>query len=344
MKIFILSMNKRSKSSFFLCYNYLGDIMSKYVDAIIGHAIGDAMGVPTEFCLRKKLLEKPVTKMISSEIVGEPAGTWSDDTSMEIATIDSFIDKGYFDYHDIMSRWVDWIDKARYTANDRVFDVGRTCLAAIRSFKEDNLNPIECGLNNINSNGNGSLMRILPVALYCYSKKISNEEIIKLTNEMSSLTHGHEISKLGCFIYVKYVIFLLNGLSKEEAYKNIQELDYSSYSKESINAYSRILKNNIKEYSMNDIDSSGYVVSTLECALWILLNSNSYQESIIASTNIGQDTDTIGAIVGSMAGIIYGYESIPEEWLNTLIKRDYLIDLSLKFESKTTKLNKDIIF
>ncbi len=78
--------------------------MSKYVDAIIGHAIGDAMGVPTEFCLREKLLEKPVTKMISSDMVGEPAGTWSDDTSMEIATIDSFIDKGYFNYHDIMSR------------------------------------------------------------------------------------------------------------------------------------------------------------------------------------------------------------------------------------------------
>jgi ADP-ribosylglycohydrolase len=179
--------------------------MSKYVDAIIGHAIGDAMGVPTEFISREKLLSNTVTKMISSDIVGEPAGTWSDDTSMEIATIDSFIDKGCFDYHDIMSRWVDWIDKGRYTANDRVFDVGRTCLGAIRRFKEDGINPIECGLNNINTNGNGSLMRILPVALYSYSKKLSDKEIIKLTNEMSSLTHGHDISKLGCYIYVKYV-------------------------------------------------------------------------------------------------------------------------------------------
>ncbi len=314
--------------------------MSKYVDAIIGHAIGDAMGVPTEFCLREKLLEKPVTKMISSDIVGEPAGTWSDDTSMEIATIDSFIDKGYFDYHDIMSRWVDWIDKAKYTANDRVFDVGRTCLGAIRRFKEDGINPIECGLNNINTNGNGSLMRILPVALYSYSKKLNDKEIIKLTNEMCSLTHGHEISKLACFIYVKYVIYLLSGLTKEEAYKKIQELDYSSYSSESIKAYSRILNNNIMNYSIDEIDSSGYVVSSLECALWILLHANNYREAIIASTNIGNDTDTIGAITGSMAGIIYGYNAIPEEWLNTLIKRDYLIALALGYEEKIDKFNK----
>ena len=317
--------------------------MSKYVDAIIGHAIGDAMGVPTEFISREKLLSNPVTEMISSDIIGEPAGTWSDDTSMEIATIDSFIDKGYFDYHDIMSRWVDWIDKAKYTANDHVFDVGRTCLSAIRRFKEDGINPIECGLDNINTNGNGSLMRILPVALYSYSNKLSDKEIIKLTNEMCSLTHGHEISKLGCYIYVKYVIYLLNGLSKEEAYEKIQKEDYSSYSSESINTYSRILNNNIKNYSIDEIDSSGYVVSTLECALWILLHANNYREAIIASTNIGQDTDTIGAITGSMAGIIYGYNSIPEEWLNTLIKKDYLIDLALGFEKKSSKLVKDVI-
>lgn len=316
--------------------------MSKYIDAIIGHAVGDAMGVPTEFCLREKLLEKPITQMISSAKVNQPAGTWSDDTSMEIATIDSFIKNKKFDYNDIMKNWVMWIDKSAYTGNGEVFDVGSTCLRAIRKYSEG-INPIECGLNSVNYNGNGSLMRILPVALYAYSKKLNNNEIMKLTNDISSLTHGHDISKLGCYIYVKYVIYLLNGYTKEEAYNKIKKENYSSYSDEAIAAYKRILKNNIKEYPLNEIKSSGYVVDTLECSLWILLNSKSYKEAIIASTNIGEDTDTIGAITGSMAGIIYGYNSIPIDWLGELKKKDYLIELALEFEKITTNFKKDVL-
>ena len=316
--------------------------MSKYIDAIIGHAVGDAMGVPTEFCLREKLLENPITQMISSAKVNQPAGTWSDDTSMEIATIDSFIKNKKFDYNDIMKNWVMWIDKSAYTGNGEVFDVGRTCLRAIRKYSEG-INPIECGLNSVNYNGNGSLMRILPVALYSYSKKLNDNEIMKLTNDISSLTHGHEISKLGCYIYVKYVIYLLNGYTKEEAYNKIKKENYSSYSDEAIDAYKRILKNNIKEYPLNEIKSSGYVVDTLECSLWILLNSKSYKEAIIASTNIGEDTDTIGAITGSMAGIIYGYNSIPIDWLKELKRKDYLIELALEFEKITTTFRKDVL-
>ena len=314
--------------------------MSKYVDAIIGHAIGDAMGVPTEFCDREKLLANPVTKMISSPKVGEPAGSFSDDTSMEIATIDSFIEKGKFDYADIMQKWSNWIDNGDYTPNGNIFDVGRTCLTAIRKFC-DGVNPIECGLDGVNSNGNGSLMRILPVALYSYTKRFNDSEIINLVNDISSLTHSHDISKLGCYIYVKYVIYLLEGYSKEEAYEKIQQNDYSSYSKEAIAVYDRILKNNIKKYPLNKINSSGYIVDTLECALWILLNAKSYKEAIISSTNIGQDTDTIGAVLGSMAGIIYGIDSIPKSWLKKLIKRDYLMELALKFEHMTTTYKKD---
>lgn len=314
--------------------------MSKFVDSIIGHAVGDAMGVPTEFCLREKLLSHPVTKMISSEKVGQPAGTWSDDTSMEIATIDSYIKNNKWDYSDIMNKWTKWIDNAEYTGNGEVFDVGRTCLSAIRNYTEG-IEPTKCGLDNINSNGNGSLMRILPVALYCYYRKTKEKEIIKLVNDISSLTHGHDISKLGCYIYVRYVMFLLDGLSKEDAYEKIKNIDYSSYSNEAINSYERILKNNIKEYPMNEINSSGYVVDTLECALWILLNADSYRDTIIASTNIGQDTDTIGAIAGSMAGIIYGYNAIPENWLNDLQKKDYLIKLALDFEKLIVEFKKD---
>lgn len=305
--------------------------MSKFIDSIIGHAIGDAMGVPTQFCMRNRLLEHPVTEMISSNKTGQPAGSWSDDTSMEICTIDSFIQNENWNYSDIMSRWLEWVTDAKYTPNNETFDVGKTCLRAIRNFSLG-ITPLKCGLDSETSNGNGSLMRILPVALYSYYKNLNEAEIIKLTNEISSLTHAHEISKLGCYIYVRYIMYLLAGTTKEHAYDLIQNINYSSYSEYAISKYDRILKNNIKNYNIDSISSSGYVVDTLECALWVLLNANSYKETIVATTNIGNDTDTIGAIAGSMAGIIYGISSIPEKWLNKLMRKDYLIELSLNFE------------
>lgn len=316
--------------------------MSKYVDAIIGHAIGDAMGVPTEFCIREKLLQKPVKEMVSSPKVGQPAGSWSDDTSMEICTIESYLEKKEFDYSDIMNKWTEWINEGKYTANGDTFDVGRTCLSAIRQYS-NGINPIDCGLKDEMSNGNGSLMRILPVALYSYSKKLSEKEIIKLTNEISSLTHGHNISKLGCYIYIKFIIALLEGKTKEEAYNLIQNLDYSMYDEYSIEKYNRLLKTNIKDYKIDEISSKGYVVDTLECALWIVMNAKNYRETIISSTNIGNDTDTIGAIAGSMAGIIYGINSIPKTWINKLLRKDYLIDLALRFEQATSILKKDVL-
>lgn len=307
--------------------------MSKFIDSIIGHAVGDAMGVPTEFCFREYLLKNPVKEMIGSDKTGQPAGSWSDDTSMEIATIDSFIQNKEFNYDDIMHKWEEWINEAKYTANNDTFDVGRTCLRAIRNHSLGT-EPLKCGIDGEQSNGNGSLMRILPVALYSYYRKLDVNEIIKLTNELSSLTHKHDISKLGCYIYVRYIMFLLDGKNKNEAYELIKTLDYSTYDEYAISKYERILKNDIASYTIDNILSTGYVVDTLECALWILLNANSYKETIIATTNIGNDTDTIGAIAGSMAGIIYGYDSIPTSWIDKLMRKDYLIGLASDFEKE----------
>lgn len=307
--------------------------MSKFIDSIIGHAVGDAMGVPTEFCIREYLLKNPVKEMIESDKPGQPAGSWSDDTSMEIATIDSFIQNKEFNYDDIMHKWEEWINEAKYTANNDTFDVGRTCLRAIRNHSLGT-EPLKCGIDGEQSNGNGSLMRILPVALYSYYRKLDVNEIIKLTNKLSSLTHKHDISKLGCYIYVRYIMFLLDGKNKNEAYELIKTLDYSTYDEYAISKYERILKNDITSYTIDNILSTGYVVDTLECALWILLNANSYKETIIATTNIGNDTDTIGAIAGSMAGIIYGYDSIPTSWIDKLMRKDYLIGLASDFEKE----------
>lgn len=307
--------------------------MSKFVDCIIGHAIGDAMGVPTEFCIREKLLAHPVTEMIGSEKTGQPAGSWSDDTSMELATMVSLTEIGKFDYDDIMSRWVSWIENNEYTSSGKVFDVGRTCLGAIRKFSTGTP-ALECGINDIRFNGNGSIMRMGPIALYAYTKRLKDADIKKIVNEVSSLTHPHEIARLGCYIYVKYLIYLLRGDTKEEAYIKIQKSDYKDYSDEALEKYQRILKGDIKSLKLRDIKSSVYVVDTLECALWILLNADNFRDVIIASTNIGQDTDTIGGVAGACAGVIYGIDAIPKEWLDVLARKDYLIKLAKLFEKK----------
>ena len=307
--------------------------MSKVIDSIIGHAIGDAMGVPTEFCIREKLQKHPVVKMIGYGQHNVPAGCFSDDTSMELALIDSFINKGKFDYDDIMTNFYYWLHDAKFTATDEVFDAGRTCIQAIINYSKGK-EALDCGLKGEENNGNGSLMRILPVALYSCYKNIDEKEIIKLTNDISSLTHSHEISKLGCYIYVRYIMYLLSGYSKIDSYNLIQKVDYSSYSKESLEKYNRILNGNIKKCHLEDISSRGYVVDTLEASLWCLLIHNNFEDTILEAINLGNDTDTVAAITGSMAGIIYGIDSIPKEWLNTLIKKDYILDLSKKFERK----------
>ena len=309
---------------------------NQYLGAIIGHAVGDAMGFPTEFSKREELLQNPVIEMIDSPDVGQPAGSWSDDTAMVIATIDSFIQKKYFDYKDIMDKWVKWISKSEYTPTGVAFDIGRTCLKAIKKYCNGTA-PLQCGSTSINENGNGSLMRILPVALYAYSKKLDDTSIHKLTNEVSSLTHAHEVSRLGCYIYVQFIICLLKGNTKHEAYKHIQDLDYRSFSIDSINHYARILNNQIEFQILDNIKSTGYIVDTLESAMWIFMNAQHYKEAIIASTNIGGDTDTIGAIVGSMAGIYYGFEDIPSSWLDKLQRKDYLMELVDRFEKSVNE-------
>lgn len=307
--------------------------MSKIFDGVIGYIVGDAMGVPTEFCMREKLFNNPVTEMIGYGAHNVPAGSWSDDTSMTLCLMDSINNKNGIDYNDIMSNFLRWVSNAEYTPTNYVFDIGKTCLQAISNYKK-NISPLECGLKDKKFNGNGSLMRILPLAYYIYYKNITDEkEIIELVNNVSSLTHAHEISKMGCYIYTKYVLMLLNGKEKVEAYEEIKKLDYSFYGKDTIGAYKRILEENIARYDINSIKSSGYVVDTLEASLWMLLNTDDYRQAIIGAINLGNDTDTIGAICGSMAGIIYGLNDIPKRWADTLLKKEYIYDILNKFEN-----------
>lgn len=306
--------------------------MSKIRDSLLGFAIGDAMGVPIEFTDRETLIKNPITQMTGYGTYNQPEGTWSDDTSMTVATMDAIITKKEINYKSIMSNFLSWFAVGKYTATGSMFDIGATCSDALAKFSSGSYEPLDCGVDDINRNGNGSLMRMLPIAIYAYYKKLDDEEIISLVNDISSLTHAHEISKMACYIYVRYVMCLLDGKDKIASYEEIKNLDYTSYSEETITVFDRVLKSDISKYSLDEIKSTGYVVDSLEASLWVILNTESFKQTIIGSINLGCDTDTIGAITGSMAGIIYGYESIPEIWLDKLKKKNYLIKLAMKYE------------
>lgn len=290
------------------------------------------MGVPIEFTDRETLIKNPITQMTGYGTYNQPEGTWSDDTSMTVATMDAIITKKEINYKSIMSNFLSWFAVGKYTATGSMFDIGATCSDALAKYSSGSYEPLDCGMDDINSNGNGSLMRMLPIAIYAYYKKLDDDEIINLVNDISSLTHAHEISKMACFIYVRYVMCLLDGKDKVESYEEIKKHDYTSYSEGTIKVFDRVLKTDISKYSLDEIKSTGYVVDSLEASLWVILNTESFKQAIIGSINLGNDTDTIGAITGSMAGIIYGYESIPDIWLDKLKKKNYLIKLAMKYE------------
>ena len=183
--------------------------MSKIKDGIIGHAVGDAMGVPVEFCIREKLLINPVTDMIGYGSHQVPEGFWSDDTSMEIALIDSYITKGKFDYDDIMTKFNNWVNYGEYTPSGEVFDIGRTCLQAIRNYSHGNIKATDCGLTSFNSNGNGSLMRILPVAYYCFYNKLKQNDIYNIVDERKNIIKKlYDNNQEKFEVYIFYICIL----------------------------------------------------------------------------------------------------------------------------------------
>ena len=298
------------------------------INGIMGFIIGDALGVPLEFKKRDLFKNNKVTDMISSDRVGAK-GVWSDDSSMVIATMKSIIDnKGKINYESIMDNFILWVSNKDFIATDKAFGIGRATFFALGNYHNKRYEKItDCGMKGFNYNGNGSLMRILPIAYYCYYKKLNDDEIYNLVKGISSLTHSHEISILGCFIYVLLVIELLSGKEKENAYSDVRKYNYRKYfSLENVRYYERLLNNDISKLDVDSISSMGFVVDTLEAVIWCFINNNSYDKCVIEAINLGNDSDTIGALVGGLSGIYYG--NLPSKWLDSIVKKDYLLKLS----------------
>lgn len=310
----------------------------KVKNGIIGFVVGDTIGVPVEFNSRERLLLNPVTEMLEYGTHNMPKGCWSDDTSMTLATMDSIIKCKEINTNDMADRFIKWYRNGEYTATGIMFDIGTTTKQALIKYQRGIDIASKCGGEREYDNGNGSIMRMLPIAYYCYLKSLEDTEILKIVKEVSSITHRHQISILGCYIYVRLAMELLKGKELLQAYQEIKKLDYSYFTEDTIYKYERILNNDIGLYNINDISSNGYIVSTLEAVIWTLINSKSFNETIIKAINLGEDTDTVGACVGGLAGIYYGIENINQKWKDNILRYDYIINMCNEFEEIINKL------
>ena len=302
--------------------------------AIIGHATADALGVPVEFTSREARRLDPVTDMRGYGTYGLPAGTWSDDTSMTLAALDS-LTYG-FDPEDMMARFDNWLTNAAYTATDDVFDIGNTTYHAISCYRRG-VAALDCGDSENTHNGNGSLMRCIPTALYVYSRMpdAPMEAVLEIIHQSSAITHAHMLSKLCCGIYSYIIWALLKEPDKVSVRRGLEEArkQYSAMSEfaPALRTCSRIFDPDFVDLPEDDIRSGGYVLHTLEAAVWCLMNTASYPEAVLRAVNLGSDTDTVAAVTGGLAGLMYGANAIPRQWLDTLIRRDVIEEMCNAF-------------
>ena len=242
-------------------------IMASLKDAVYGAAVGDALGVPFEFMQRGSF---HATGMTGHGTHNQPAGTWSDDTSMILATCDSIRELGRIDPADMRKRFEAWIRKGEYAIDGNVFDFGNTVSRALSRGE---------GCSEAMDNGNGSLMRIVPLAF----TDATDDQV----REVSAITHAHAISMDACVQYIRIARSLVMGEDPDILLPG-------------------------------EVRSGGYVLDTLGAALWCLERTGSYEECVLTAVNLGSDTDTTACVAGALAGIKYGYDSIPREWIDQL--------------------------
>ena len=314
---------------------------------IFGMAVADAVGVPAEFKDRDELRRKPVTDMGGGGAHNQAAGTCSDDTSMALCLAFSLAEKGGIDADDIMKRFCDWYENGAYSPHGECFDIGMTVARALMRYMNSTPAP-ECGGAGIQDNGNGSLMRIMPLVYYLIAENGNhfngNEEAMRRIDLVSSLTHRHPISRVACGIYIHIAARLLLGDAILGAVQRGVDTAlhwYSSHDgyEDGLNCWERIRDAAaFKTLPENEIRSGGYVVDTLEAALWCLLNTENYRDCVLKAVNLGSDTDTVAAVVGGLAGIHYGLSGIPSDWMDGLKGKKLLNECCDRLAAFTSSL------
>jgi ADP-ribosylglycohydrolase len=292
----------------------------KVVGALWGAIVGDALGVPVEFTKRSDRKTDPVTGIRGGGTWKQPPGTWSDDSSMILCCTESLLDR--FDTDDMGRRLVGWFQDARWTAWNDVFDIGTTTHAALAAVANGTKAELAGGLDEW-SNGNGSLVRNLPIALY--TTALPTVELQDRAHRTSAITHRHPRSQMACGLHSLLVRRLLAGDAPAPAWDIAKEDFRDAYTApewtQELGAFETLMSADLATVPESEINSGGYVLSTLTAAVWCLLTSKTYAETTLKAVNLGGDTDTTGCAAGGLAGLAYGFGAIPQDWIRAIARK-----------------------
>ena len=303
-------------------------LRDRILGGLWGSLVGDALGVPVEFKNRATVQADPVTGMREYGTHRQPKGTWSDDGALILCTTDSLVNH-VFNLADMGERFVRWMNDGLWTANGEAFDVGSTTSTALLHIA-NGTSADRAGSQHEDSNGNGSLMRILPVVFRFAGEPIRS--FAGRVESVSAVTHGHARSRMACVFYGLIVRKLLLGLQPPVALDSARA-EFSSFYKQAaaLPHFRHILEDDLVSLPENEIVSTGYVLHTLHASLWCLLTTESFQECVLKAVNLGGDTDTTGCVAGGLAGVACGMKSIPADWIGQLARKNDVDCLFQKF-------------
>ncbi|MBQ8137211.1 MAG: ADP-ribosylglycohydrolase family protein [Clostridia bacterium] len=299
-------------------------------DGVMGVITGDALGCPVQFETRQEVAERPVTGMRGYGSFSLPSGTWTDDGSLTLALLESLRRLDAVDLNDIMGNFVQWLDHGAFTPFGYAFDIGGGTMSAICRFKREK-DPLKSGGPDVWNNGNGSLMRILPACIFCVEKGLDDASAIRIVHEVGSLTHAHIRANIACGLYFFMAREILNGDGALNArlQKGLSQgfafYEASLADQQELRFFDRL--RDLEAFAAlpaDRIESSGYVVDTLEAAIWSLATADSFEAALLKAVNLGEDSDTVGAVAGGLAGLFYGFEAIPAEWVRVLQRREWI--------------------
>ena len=288
------------------------DRQSRYQSALLGLAVGDALGTTLEF--RPPGTFRPIGDMLGGGPFGLQPGQWTDDTAMALCLAESLVGCHGFDPADQMRRYLRWYREGYLSSTGRCFEIGNTVAAALRRFERDG-NPY-AGETDPRCGGNGSLMRLAPIPL-AFTDDPS--EAIRLAGEMSRTTHAAPEPVDACRYTAGLILGVLRGETRERLlsprYTPVAGLWQDAPLSPRIDA---IAAGSFKAKHPPEIRGTGYVVDALEAALWAFWGADSFEEGALAAVNLGDDADTTGAIYGQLAGAYFGVDAIPERWRGTI--------------------------
>ncbi|MEO9131825.1 MAG: ADP-ribosylglycohydrolase family protein [Sphingomonas sp.] len=293
-----------------------GSIEDRAIGALLGLAAGDAVGTTLEFETRDACPE--LRDMVGGGPFAMKQGQWTDDTAMALALGHSLANENGFDPLDCMGRFVDWFRRGAYSCTGTCFDIGITTRAALVRFEKDG-NPF-AGSRNPDNAGNGSLMRLAPVAIW--GARRTKETIADVARAQSRLTHDAPACQAACEGYAILAARAIMGASREEV---LAPFDFAGPPD-----IAEIFAGSWRAKTREQISSSGYVVHSLEAALWSIGRTESFEEAILLAANLADDSDTVAAITGQLAGALYGASGIPSHWRDRIAWRDRIEDLALR--------------